>query len=249
MVAATVGFIALGLLWLSVLSGTTVVVGWAVTWIRHHTVATAHRAFTLVGLTLASVHALAQLAVPGGSVAMVSEFVPFTDSADRMGVGFGAVAWELFLAIAASALVARRLGHSRWSALHRFAYLAFSLVCAHVVLAGSDLNAPLEALVAAGWLATMAARAATSWEDSPLAQRAIGVLHSRQATVDVDPARCVRFGFCEHEAPGVFRLRSDSRLAYSARVSADQIPQVVQAARVCPARAIVLGRHPINTDR
>jgi sulfoxide reductase heme-binding subunit YedZ len=245
-VAATVGFISLAFLWLSVLSGTSAVVGWAVTWVRHQTIAGAHRTFTLVGLTLASVHALAQLAVPAGSVGMVAEFVPFSDADDRLGVGLGAIAWELMLAIAASALIARRLGHARWQALHRVAYVAYSLVCAHVVFAGSDRNALTTVAVGLGLLATVALRIASNWEDNPRARRAYewatGRLRGREAVVDVDATKCVRFGFCEHEAPGIFRLRSDGRLAYAARVPIDQLEQAAQAARVCPARAIRVGQ-------
>jgi ferredoxin/DMSO/TMAO reductase YedYZ heme-binding membrane subunit len=244
MVAATVGFIALGLLWLSVLSGTTVVVGWAVAWIRHRTIEGAHRCFTLVGLTLASVHALAQLAAPGGSVTLLAEFVPFSGRSDRVGIGLGAIAWELMLAIAASVLIARRLGGSRWRALHSFAYASFTLVCAHVVIAGSDLNRPMDVLVGAGWVATMAARLATDWQERPLVRGAVERLARRanRASVDVDATKCVRFGFCEHEAPGIFRLAADGRLSYAAKVPADQIEQAMRAARVCPARAIALSR-------
>jgi ferredoxin len=52
----------------------------------------------------------------------------------------------------------------------------------------------------------------------------------------------VRFGFCEHEAPEIFQLRGDGRLTYRPGVPASQLQQVIQAARVCPARAIVLSR-------
>ena len=60
--------------------------------------------------------------------------------------------------------------------------------------------------------------------------------------VNVDPSRCVRFGFCEHEAPEVFQLRGDGRLTYRPAVPDGQVEQVLRAARVCPARAIMLGR-------
>jgi ferredoxin len=67
-------------------------------------------------------------------------------------------------------------------------------------------------------------------------------LRGRQVMVNVDPTRCVRFGFCEHEAPEIFQLRGDGRLTYRPSVPDRQVEQVVQAARVCPARAIVLSR-------
>jgi sulfoxide reductase heme-binding subunit YedZ len=62
--------------------------------------------------------------------------------------------------------------------------------------------------------------------------------------VGVDPVRCGRFGFCEHEAPRVFSLRADGRLSYAASVPADQLDAVVQAMKVCPARAISVNHAP-----
>src|SRR5437763_452921 len=74
------------------------------------------------------------------------------------------------------------------------------------------------------------------------AERLAGRVSGRQVMVNVDPSRCVRFGFCEHEAPDIFQLRGDGRLTYRPTVPAGQVEQVVQAARVCPARAIMLSR-------
>jgi sulfoxide reductase heme-binding subunit YedZ len=67
---------------------------------------------------------------------------------------------------------------------------------------------------------------------------------TKSVTVNVDPSHCVRFGFCEHEAPEVFQLRNDGRLTYKAQVPQDQVEAVIQAAQVCPARAIKLSRIP-----
>jgi ferredoxin len=63
-------------------------------------------------------------------------------------------------------------------------------------------------------------------------------------TVHVDPIRCARFGYCEHEAPRVFQIRREGRLTYQARVRVGEIDPVVRAVEVCPARAITLGRMP-----
>ena len=75
-----------------------------------------------------------------------------------------------------------------------------------------------------------------------LAERVGARVRGRQVMVNVDPSRCVRFGFCEHEAPEIFQLRGDGRLTYRPTVPDRQVEQVLQAARVCPARAIVLSR-------
>jgi ferredoxin len=64
--------------------------------------------------------------------------------------------------------------------------------------------------------------------------------------VNVDASHCARFGFCEQAAPDVFKLRSDGRLSYRASVTEDEIAAVVNAAEICPVRAITLGRVPTS---
>lgn len=246
-VAATVGFISLGLLWLTVLWGTTLRVGWGLTQVRHQTLYGVHQTLTLVGLTLGIVHALAQLAVPGGPVHLVDEVVPFTNGHDPFGVGVGVVALELLVALTLSVLVQRMLGYHRWRMLHMVAYLAFTLLCAHVLISGSDTRSTaVRLVVAVGWLSTIALRIATTHSVARVprlvAERVNARLRGRQVMVNVDPNRCVRFGFCEHEAPEIFQLRGDGRLTYRPAVPAGQVEQVIQATRVCPARAIVLSR-------
>jgi sulfoxide reductase heme-binding subunit YedZ len=247
LVAATVGFLSLILLWCSVLWGTLLRVGWGLTRVRHQTLYGVHQTMTLVGLTLGVVHALAQLAVPGGPVHVLDEWLPFSNSRDPFGIGLGVIALEILLALVLSVLIQRRLGYHRWRMLHVTAYAAFTLLCAHVLISGSDTrSAGVRVLVVAGWLATLLLRLATTQQVASLpkrlAERTAARLRGRQVMVNVDPSRCVRFGFCEHEAPEIFQLRGDGRLTYQPAVPAGQVEQVIQAARVCPARAIVLSR-------
>jgi ferredoxin len=58
-----------------------------------------------------------------------------------------------------------------------------------------------------------------------------------KAEVEVNPGKCARFAFCEHEAPAIFKLNGD-RIDYKTSVPADQIDAVAMAVKVCPARAI-----------
>ena len=67
---------------------------------------------------------------------------------------------------------------------------------------------------------------------------------AQSLVVDVDAARCQRFGFCEHEAPEFFRLQGNGRLAYRPHVPAAGAERVIRAVEVCPARAIALRRLP-----
>jgi len=57
-------------------------------------------------------------------------------------------------------------------------------------------------------------------------------------TVEVNPSKCYRFGFCEHEAPDVFYLESDGRFGYQASVPVERMEAVISAMDVCPRRAI-----------
>ena len=246
-VAATVGFLSLGLLWLTMLWGTTLRVGWGLTRVRHQTLYGVHQTTMLLGLTLGLVHGLAQLAVPGGPVHLVDEWLPFANGRDPLGTGCGVVALELLVALALSVLIQRRLGYHRWRMLHIAAYAAFTLLCAHVLISGSEVRSLVARLtILAAWLSTLVLRLATTHRVAALprrlAERVDARLRGRQVMVNVDPTRCVRFGFCEHEAPETFQLRGDGRLTYRPSVPDRQVEQVIQAARVCPARAIVLSR-------
>ena len=247
LVAASVGFISLGLLWLTVLWGAILRLAWSVTWIRHATINAIHQTLVLIGLTLGVVHAAAQLAVPGGAVHLVNEFVPFTEHPDPYGVGAAVIGTELFIAITISVPLQRRIGYHRWRRLHTFAYLAYTLVTAHVLVSGSDVTAmPVIAAIAAAWAVTVLLRLATSTRMARLGRRVteglLGRLHGRQVTVHVDATRCARFGFCEQEAPEVFRLHGDGRLTYRPSVPHEAVEPALAAVRACPARAIMLGR-------
>jgi ferredoxin len=246
-VAATVGFISLGLLWSTMIWGTTLRVGWGMTRVRHQTLYGIHQTTMLVGLTLGVVHALAQLAVPGGPVHLLDEWVPFINGRDPLGIGVGVIALELLIALTASVLVQRRLGYHRWRMLHITAYLGYTLLCAHLLISGSDTRSiVVRALIVVSWLSVILLRIATTQQAASVpkrvAERVGARVRGRQVMVNVDPSRCVRFGFCEHEAPEIFQLRGDGRLTYRPTVPDRQVEQVIAAARVCPARAIVLSR-------
>jgi ferredoxin len=64
----------------------------------------------------------------------------------------------------------------------------------------------------------------------------------KSAEVQVNPGKCMRFGFCEHEAPKIFKLHGDGRLGYKTTAPPDQIDAVDRAVKICPARAIKMYR-------
>jgi ferredoxin/DMSO/TMAO reductase YedYZ heme-binding membrane subunit len=249
LVAATVGFVSFAALWGGTLWGTVLRSGWATSRLRHQTVHSIHMHLILLGLTLGIVHGLAQLAAPGAKVRAIDAVVPFIDRADPVGVGLGVLALEIMIASALSVLIQRKLGYARWRALHSLGYLAFTMVAAHLLISGAEVSAAAaRTAIAAAWAVVVVAGVSTVAPVARLPRAVLDRLSRRhraeEVTVSVDPGKCGSFGFCEQEAPAIFTLRSDQRLAYRSVVSSEQAEAAMRAAVVCPARAIKLGRLP-----
>jgi sulfoxide reductase heme-binding subunit YedZ len=246
LIAASAGFVSYFLLWLSAVWGVVLKNGWGFTRVRHATIYGIHQTLTLFGLTLGVVHALAQLAAPGTHVRVVDEILPFANPQDPVGIGLGVIALELMLALAVSVLVQRWLGYHRWRRLHVLAYVSYTLLTGHLLISGSETGAflvrlpivlSLVVLIGLASASTIAARMSSRGATA----RTAGV---SDVVVNVDPSRCVRYGFCVHEAPELFRLQSDGRLNYRAAVPPELVERALRAAQACPARAIMLGRRP-----
>jgi ferredoxin len=169
---------------------------------------------------------------------------------DRLGVTVGVIALELLVAIAASILIQRRIGHRRWKALHALAYTGFMLMTAHILIAGPGTGPNwIQIVVGVCSLSTI-----VLWLGSPLwaaiadsqLGRALSFGHGGQAmmTVSVDAGLCERAGFCVQTAPSVFRMHGDGRLSYRASVDASDVEAVMRAAETCPTRAITVGLAP-----
>jgi ferredoxin/DMSO/TMAO reductase YedYZ heme-binding membrane subunit len=248
-IAATIGFVSFFLLWLAVVWGMILRNGWAQTRLRHSTAYGVHMVMALLGLCLGTVHAFVQLANPTGTVYLVHVFVPFIHRYDPIGIGVGVISLELLIALTLSILIQRLLGYTRWRALHTFAYVAFMLLVAHVLISGTDTApTPVWGAVFGAWLVTvvmwLTSTGLFSRARRKVRRAIIDRPRSQAFTVNVDAMRCGRFGFCEHEAPEVFRLRSDGRLSYRGSVPMDQLTNVMRAVEVCPARAIGLNQVP-----
>lgn len=249
-VAAAVGFTSYFLLWAAVVWGLMLRNGWAATRMRHSTIYAIHMTISLFGLSLGLVHAAAQLAVPNGPVDLIDEFVPFTNGNDPIGVGIATIATEIFVAAALAVGMQKKLGYSRFRAVHSMVYIAFMMIAGHALISGSDMEYPYAwgsvlaslLIVIVLWLST------TTWAARARRARADRMAARQQSmesvTINVDPVRCARFGFCEQEAPMVFQIRGDGRLSYKASVTVDELNPVIRAVEVCPARAIALGKMP-----
>lgn len=251
LIASGVGYASLALMWFGLVLGLILRDGRALDHMRPVTLAAMHQSVTACGFSLAVVHALSQLAVPGGPTDLLDVLVPFTHQVHPVGVGFGVIVLELVIAIGVVTALRDRLGYHRWRMLHRFGYLAFSLLALHVVIAGDHRSWWLRGAIlivaavtvgyglwTAGWISRL-----------PYLVAALFAAPSRRArrvSIHVDNTRCTRFGFCQHEAPELFELRASGRLKYSATAMAEEVDAAIRAARSCPTRAIVLSRQAVR---
>jgi sulfoxide reductase heme-binding subunit YedZ len=246
LVAATAGFLSYALLWATIMWGLVLGRGWMMTRYKHSNVYATHMTLSLLGMTLGWGHAFTQLANPVGTVFLIDEFVPFANAVDPVGIGVGVLATEVLTALLISMPLQRRLGYRRWRAVHVLSYAAFTLLAGHVLLSGSDVGplyvkVPVIALWAIAMLGWLGVSLLPRTGGGPVADEVDG-RRREPASVDVDPNKCARFGFCEQEAPAVFELRGDGRLGYKTVVPPEEVPAVARAVKVCPARAIKMGR-------
>jgi DMSO/TMAO reductase YedYZ heme-binding membrane subunit/ferredoxin len=245
-IAASVGFASMALLWLALLAGLTLARGWTMTRMKHSALLAVHGALAVMGLTLGVVHGLAQIAPADTPVRLIDTYVPFVNPVDPIGIGAGVVAIEVMISLVVSVALQRWMGFHRWRALHALAYAAYTLMTIHILVSGSETGGLIVGgIVVVPWLLIIVLwlipAGGGNSGGAPLAERLTTKFRGGGVTtVEVNPVKCARFAFCEQEAPEVFTLRGDGQLAYRSVVAEENIDATLRAARVCPARAIKL---------
>ncbi|SHN21171.1 4Fe-4S domain-containing protein [Cryptosporangium aurantiacum] len=250
-VAAAVGFASTLALWLSILIGIVLGRSWSLPWIKHTSLKNLHMTFAIGGLALGIVHGLAQLAAPGTYVRWIDQIIPFINPTKPIGVGLGTLCLEMFLAIALSVPVQRKLGHANWRIVHSTAYMAYTVTVGHLIFTGSEVKGWVTVVVVISWLITIALWFGTSGKfGKQVGAAAMDIADKRASTttVNVNPHTCARFGFCEHEAPEVFQLKGNGRLAYRTTVEPHEVDKVYSAIKICPARAISMSGPGVPFD-
>ena len=99
-----------------------------------------HRNVSLLALALLLVHITTSLLDPFAGIKLIDAIIPFTGSYRPIWLGFGAFASDLFIAVALTSVVRRRLGHGAWRATHWLAYLCWPVAIVHTVGTGSDVK-------------------------------------------------------------------------------------------------------------
>jgi DMSO/TMAO reductase YedYZ heme-binding membrane subunit len=146
-VARAGGFVAYGLLTLSVALGLALSMRWqSVRWPRLIN-SELHNFVTLLGLAFTIIHVLAVWLDPFTAFGWAEVFIPFVSHYRPLWMAFGIVGLYLALALAASIWLRPRFGYESWRRLHVLTLLVFVLVTVHGVTTGSDTQTPWAVLV------------------------------------------------------------------------------------------------------
>jgi DMSO/TMAO reductase YedYZ heme-binding membrane subunit len=100
-----------------------------------------HRNTSLLVLAFLVLHVGTTVADTYTSIPLIAAFAPFASAYKAAWLSLGAVALDLLLALTATSLVRRRLGHRAWRRVHWLAYACWPVAVAHGLGIGTDRSA------------------------------------------------------------------------------------------------------------
>ncbi len=106
-------------------------------WPRFVTVSL-HRNLSLLVLTFVGLHVLTTVTDPFASISVVSVLVPFTSAYRTIWLGFGAIAFDMLLAVLITSLLRTRIKPRVWRVVHWASYACWPVALVHGLGTGTD---------------------------------------------------------------------------------------------------------------
>ncbi len=131
-----------------------------------------HRTISVIAMVFLAVHVATTVVDSFVSTGAISVVVPFTSSYRRWGVGLGAVAVDLMIAVWISSLVKSRIANRSWRFIHWFSWFAYAIAIVHALLTGTDARRGLGLVIVVASLAIVAGAAV--WRFTARPTRAAG---------------------------------------------------------------------------
>jgi sulfoxide reductase heme-binding subunit YedZ len=97
-----------------------------------------HRNLTLFAIAFVAIHVLTTIADGYAPVGFKDAVIPFVSKYRALWLGFGAVAFDLLLALVVTSLLRARIGYRAWRAVHWLAYASWPFALVHGLGSGSD---------------------------------------------------------------------------------------------------------------
>lgn len=138
-VASVAGYLAYGLMALTVCFGILTTTGWARRAVKRQTLYGGHLTLGVTTLAFGLLHGVAQTFQVDHHFSYLMVFVPLVDGGSSE-VAMGIVGLELGVAVAVSIWFQRKLGYRRWRLVHYGGYAAFGLSLAHTVAASQQVR-------------------------------------------------------------------------------------------------------------
>jgi len=131
-----------------------------------------HRSLSMVAVVFLAIHIVTTILDSYVSTGILSAFIPMTSAYKRLAVAFGAVAFDLILAVWISSLLKLRIKNSSWRFIHWFSWIAVCTAIVHSFLSGTDSRHGIGLAVIA--LCTAVTLAAALWRFFGRPTRAAG---------------------------------------------------------------------------
>jgi hypothetical protein len=97
-----------------------------------------HRNASLIAIAFLLVHVITSLLDGFAPIRLLDVVIPFGSAYRPLWLGFGALAFDLLIAVALTSVFRRRLGYRAWRAAHWLAYASWPVAVLHGLGTGSD---------------------------------------------------------------------------------------------------------------
>jgi predicted ferric reductase len=165
------GIVVLLLLTLAVVAGIATSGRWSTRRWPRFVVQGLHRNLSLLATVFLAVHISSTVLDTYVNIRWVDAVLPFRASYHPLWLGLGAVAFDLFVALALTSLIRSRLGYRTWRAVHWLAYGCWGFGLLHGLGIGSDRHQTWMLSLYAACAAAVAA--ATLVRLAPMMRRAL----------------------------------------------------------------------------
>jgi sulfoxide reductase heme-binding subunit YedZ len=107
-----------------------------------------HRWVALFAVSFLTIHILSAVLDSFAPIRLLDAVIPFESSYRPLWLGFGALAFDILLAVTITSLLRKRVGQRAWRIVHWCSYLAWPVAVVHGLGSGSDVRS--------GWLLAIA---------------------------------------------------------------------------------------------
>lgn len=136
-------FVALGLLWVSMMLGLLITNKISRTWPGAPAAFAIHEYVSLLGMAFAVFHALILLGDRYINYQLAQILMPFGSvNYHPIWVGLGQIALYAWAIISGSFYVRQRIGHQTWKVIHYASFTTFMIAVLHGLASGSDTSLP-----------------------------------------------------------------------------------------------------------